>query len=44
MKLLPARTAIEQLHAADFDDAMPSACIKASGFDVQNDLPHGAEV
>jgi hypothetical protein len=44
MECLPGRPAIQQLDAADLDDSMAGRGIEAGGFDVQDDLPHGARV
>jgi hypothetical protein len=44
MKLLAGGPAIEQLHAADLDDAMTRRGLEAGGFDVQYNLAHGARV
>ncbi len=44
VELLAGGPAIGELDAADFDDAMTGARIEAGGFDVQNDLAHGARV
>jgi hypothetical protein len=44
MKLLAGRPAIENFDASDFDDAMAGARFEPGGFDVKNNLPHGARV
>jgi hypothetical protein len=44
MEFLAGRPPVGELDATDFDDAMASARFEAGGFDVQDDLPHGARV
>jgi hypothetical protein len=44
VKFLTRRPAIQDFHAADFDDAMTGGGFESGGFDVQNDLSHGARV
>ena len=44
MEFLAGGPAIQHFDAADFDDAMAGARFEAGGFDVQNDLSHGARV
>ena len=38
MKALPGQLAVEQLHAADFDDAIPQPVIETGGFRIEYDL------
>src|SRR6185369_17841990 len=42
MKAAAGAAAIDQLDAADLDDAMALLRLQPRGFRVENDLPHGA--
>jgi hypothetical protein len=42
MKAAAGAAAIDQLDAADLDDAMPLLRLQPRGFGVEDDLPHGA--
>ena len=41
VKLPPCQAAVDQLNAANFDDAMPVLGRKAGGFSIEDDLSHG---
>ena len=41
MELPPAGASVEQLHAADLDDAVATLGFQSGGLGIQNDLSHG---
>ena len=42
MQVAPGQSAIDHLHAGQFDDAVTEACFKAGGFSVEKYLSHGS--
>jgi hypothetical protein len=44
MEFLARGPAVQQLDAADFNDAVSRGGFQAGGFHIENNLPHGAEV
>src|SRR6185312_16783431 len=44
MEASSRRTAVDELDASDFDDAMSEAGLEAGGFRVEDDLPHEAGI
>ncbi|MNN47309.1 hypothetical protein D3C81_1617250 [compost metagenome] len=41
VQVAPRQAAVEQFHAADFDQAVAGGGIQAGGFGIENDLSHG---
>ena len=42
MVVIAGEAAVDQLHAADFDDAVPLGGLQAGGFSIEDDLSHGS--
>jgi hypothetical protein len=41
VKIVAGQRAVEQLDAADFDDAVSGSWVQAGGFGIEDNLAHG---